>query len=162
MKNRNKPKVTLLVGKVACGKTTYAREQQKKGGNVFLSLDELQLGVFGQNPTREQLDSSYDGCESYLKRMALSFLSNNVNVFLDWGFWSRNSRIETQKYFSDQGYEVSQIYFDVPFSVRLQRNQARNSGSDLHSFKIEEKDLALFDSFFEQPNADDEYTVVCA
>ena len=162
MKNRNKPKVTLLFGKVACGKTTYAREQQKIDGNVFLSLDELQLDVFGQNPTREQLDGSYDGCESYLKRMALDFLSNNVNVFLDWGFWTRISRIETQKYFTELGYEVSQIYFDIPLSVRLQRNQARNSGSDLHSFKIEEKDLALFDGFFEEPNADDEYTLVCA
>jgi hypothetical protein len=35
----------------------------------------------------------------------------------------------------------------------------RNEGSDNHSFKIEEKDIAMFDSFYEPPSGD-EYDVV--
>lgn len=91
----------------------------------------------------------------------MEFLRNGIDVNLDWGFWSKSSRVETQKFFSELGYEVSQIYFDIPLSVRLQRNQTRNNGNDSHSFKIEEKDIALFDSFFEEPSSDEEYTVVC-
>ncbi|MGR5322182.1 ATP-binding protein [Vibrio sp. DNB22_19_1] len=158
----NQAKVTLLIGKVSCGKTTYARKQQEDNGDVFLSLDELQLNVFGQSPTREQLDNSYDGCENYLKRLALDFLINDVNVILDWGFWSKASRVETKNYFRELGYEVSQIYFDIPLSVRLQRNQKRNTDNDRHSFKIEEKDISLFDSFFEEPSIDEEFTIVRA
>jgi predicted kinase len=155
-----KANVSLLVGKVACGKTTYARKQQEIGGNVFLSLDELLIDVFDQQPTREQIDASYDGCERYLKRMALEFLRNDVNVLLDWGFWFKSSRIKTRQYFTDLGYDVSMIYFDIPLHVRLQRNQLRNSGQDSHSFKIEEKDMLLFDRLFEEPASDEEYSIV--
>ncbi|PTQ16638.1 hypothetical protein CWO24_24190 [Vibrio sp. 10N.286.46.E10] len=90
----------------------------------------------------------------------MTFLENDIDVNLDWGFWSRSSRVETQRYFRELGYEVSQIFFDIPLSIRLQRNQKRNNGSDIHSFKIEEKDISLFDSFFEEPSADEEFTVV--
>ncbi|WP_413282724.1 ATP-binding protein [Vibrio sp. MA40-2] len=160
MGSNKKAKVTLLIGKVACGKTTFARNQQESDGTVFLSVDELHLAVFGQNPTREELDSSHAGSRNYLKGIALEFLRNDIDVNLDWGFWSKSSRVETQKYFSELGYKVSQIYFDIPLAIRLQRNQTRNNGNDRHSFKIEEKDIALFDSFFEEPSSDEEYTVV--
>ena len=160
MDNVSQASVTLLVGKVACGKTTYARKQQQIDGSVFLSLDELQLAILGPSPTREQLDNSYHACQDYLKRMALDFLRNNVNVCLDWGFWSRASRIETQQYFRELGYAVSQIYFDIPLNVRLQRNDKRNRSNDVHSFKIAEKDIAFFDGFFEEPGADEAFTVV--
>ncbi len=155
MRNNSKAKVTLLIGKVACGKTTFARNQEKSDGTVFLSVDELHLAVFGQNPTREELDSSHAGCRNYLKGIALVFLKNNIDVNLDWGFWSKSSRNEISEYFSDLGYEVVRKYFDISLEVRLHRNVIRNNSNDIHSFKIEQKDIELFDSFFEEPDDDE-------
>lgn len=157
MGNNNKAKVTLLIGKVACGKTTFARNQQKTDGTVFLSVDELHLSVFGQNPTREELDSSHEGVRTYLKGIALAFLENGIDVNLDWGFWSKSSRNETSEHFSSLGYEVVRKYFDIPLEVRLHRNSTRNSGNDINSFKIEQKDIALFDNFFEEPDDDEDF-----
>lgn len=143
--------VYLLVGKVASGKTTFARVMQAKGGGIFLSIDELQLAIFGEHPTREQLDSSYEGCFEYQKRLALNLLKNGLDVYLDWGFWRQELRHDTHAFFKQEQVTVYQYYFDIPLSIRYERNRKRNLGCDQHSHKIEEKDIAFFDSLFEAP-----------
>ena len=144
-------KAILLVGKVACGKTTYARKMQEQERAIFLSLDELQLDVFGENPTREQLDSTYSGCFEHQKRLAIKLVKNGLDVYLDWGFWGQSSRHEIREFFENEGIHVYQYYFDIPLEIRYERNRKRNIGNDSHSFKIEEKDVAFFDGFFEEP-----------
>ena len=144
-------KAILLVGKVACGKTTYARKMQEQERAIFLSLDELQLDVFGENPTREQLDSTYSGCFEHQKRLAIKLVKNGLDVYLDWGFWEQSSRHEIREFFENEGIQVYQYYFDIPLEIRYERNRKRNVGNDSHSFKIEEKDVAFFDGFFEEP-----------
>ena len=151
LNNQTYGKIVLLIGKVACGKTTYARKMQDQGGTIFLSLDELQLDVFGENPTREQLDSTYEGCFEYQKRLAIKLVKNGLDVYLDWGFWEQSSRREIRDFFEKEGIEVYQYYFDIPLEVRHERNRKRNLGNNNHSFKIEEKDVAFFDGFFEEP-----------
>ena len=99
-------KVVILIGKVACGKTTYARKMQEQERAVFLSLDELQLDVFGENPTREQLDSTYTGCCEYQKRLAIKLVNNGIDVYLDWGFWEQSARHEIRNFFQSEGIEV--------------------------------------------------------
>jgi predicted kinase len=150
----------LLVGKIACGKTTFARKIEKQIGTIFLSLDELQLDVFGNCPTREQLDNSYAGCFEYQKRLALKLVKNGLDVYLDWGFWKKESRLEVRQFFAINGINVEQYYFDISLSIRHQRNQNRNLSDDEHSFKIEAKDVELFDSFFEVPEASENDKVI--
>lgn len=145
-------KIILLIGKVACGKTTFARNKEQKENAIFLSLDELQLDIFGKNPTREQLDSTYSGCVEYQQRLALKLAKNGIDVYLDWGFWEQSARSATRLFFEKEGINVEQFYFDIPDQVRYERNRKRNIGNDSHSFKIEEKDIAFFDDFFETPN----------
>lgn len=144
-------RVVLLIGKVACGKTTYARKMEQQGNAVLLSLDELQLDIFGATPTREQLDSSYTGCSEYQKRLAFKLVSMGVDVYLDWGFWQQSARQQTRWEFEKQGIEVVQYYFDIPLAIRHQRNNKRNLADDTLSFKIEPKDIDFFDRFFEEP-----------
>lgn len=155
LNNNSYGKVVLLVGKVACGKTTYARKMEQEEGAIFLSLDELQLAIFGKSPTREQLDSTFSGCSLYQKNLAIKLVQNGLDVYLDWGFWKKADRQEIRNFFENAGVRVYQYYFDIPLDVRHERNCKRNQGSDIHSFKIEEKDVAFFDSFFEEPGKDE-------
>ena len=147
-----KGKVVLLVGKVACGKTTYARKMEEQDKAFFLSLDELQLDLYGTHPTREQLDSSRSGCCEYQKRLAVKLVNNGFDVYLDWGFWERSVRCETRQFFENKALEVKQYYFNISLDVRIERNRCRNSSDDKQSYKLEEKDLEFFDSFFEEPD----------
>ncbi|MFQ3230879.1 MAG: putative kinase, partial [Reinekea sp.] len=82
----------LLTGKVASGKTTFARKKEAQENAVFLSIDELQLSMFGQTPTREQLDSTYEGARAYQFKQALKFLQKGIDVYFDWGLWSKAQR----------------------------------------------------------------------
>ncbi|WP_432468159.1 AAA family ATPase [Agarivorans sp. Z349TD_8] len=152
-------RVYLLCGKVASGKTTYARKQVQQGRAILLSLDELHLSIFGSEPTREQIDDSYDSCCAYQQNLALKLLNLGIDVYIDWGFWSRAARVQAKRFFEAQGMVVSMIYFSLTDEERLARNRLRNAGSDPHSFKIEEKDVSLFDSYFETPSPE-EYDLV--
>ncbi|GAB3535126.1 P-loop nucleotide/nucleoside kinase family protein [Photobacterium alginatilyticum] len=147
--------VFLLTGKVACGKTTYARKKQSEENCLFLSLDEMVLNIFGDNPTREQIDSSDEGCCNYLQTLALKILQTGTNVYLDWGFWKQEERERVRQFFESKGHVVYLYYFDIPLDIRLSRNAKRNNSDDTNSFKIEDKDVALFDSFYETPTEDE-------
>ena len=151
--------VFLLVGKVACGKTTYARQQIANGKAILLSLDELQLAIYGAAPTREQLDQSDKGCRNYQQQLALKLLTMGANVYIDWGFWSYAERKEARAFFIQKGFTVTVVYFDIDLEERRLRNAKRNASADTASFKIEEKDMAMFDAMFEPPTAD-EYDLV--
>ena len=155
----NKGHAYLLTGKVASGKTTYARQKEAEGRAVFLSIDELQLSLFGATPTREQLDNSYDGARRYQFNLARQFLMNGIDVYFDWGLWSRAERRHYKDRLLELGVEVDIIYFNVPEATRMQRNAQRNQGDDEHSFKIEPHDVKHFDTFYEEPG-DDEYDVM--
>ncbi|WP_428242057.1 AAA family ATPase [Gynuella sp.] len=152
----NKGCAYLLTGKVASGKTTYARKMEAEKKAVFLSIDELQLSIFGSSPTREQLDNSYEGARAYQFKEALKFLENGIDVLFDWGLWKKTERQKYKEELQKHGFEVVIIYFKVSDEVRLEWNSKRNSGSDETSFKIESHDVALFDSMYEEPT-DEEY-----
>ena len=154
-----KGKVFLLSGKVASGKTTYARKMEKKGSSVLLSLDELQLSIFGSEPLREQLDESYEGCRNYQMKLALKLLHFGLDVYLDWGLWEKEARCALKQTFEDLGFEAKLIYFSVSLEKRMVWNSKRNKGNDPDSFKIESKDVEYFDSFYEEPS-EDEYDML--
>lgn len=145
--------VILLVGKVASGKTTYAREMEQQQHAIFLSIDELQIDLFGVTPTRKQLDTSYAGCCEYQKRLALKLVKRGFDLYLDWGFWERTARRDVRLFFENEGIVVKQYYFDIALPVRRARNHQRNMSYDHLSYKIQDKDIAFLDGFFEPPAA---------
>jgi predicted kinase len=126
-----------MTGKVASGKTTYARQKEKNENAVVLSVDELQLSIFGPTPTRDQIDSTYEGARDYQLVVAQKFLNNGLDVYLDWGLWGRFERAEIKQKILQLGYDVKVIYFQVPDEIRREWNSKRNEGMDGASFKIE-------------------------
>lgn len=153
-------RVYLLTGKVASGKTTYARKVAAEGNAVYLSIDELQLSIFGPAPTREQLGSSYEGACVYQLKIAIEFLTKGIDVLLDWGLWSKSERKKYRVQIEGLGFDVKVVYFKVSDETRRTWNAHRNSGDDATSFKIEPHDMALFDSMYEEPSEDEFDTMV--
>ena len=147
-----KGKVHILTGKVSCGKSTYARNKIDEEGGVHLSLDAMMLAIYGPQITRETIDTFQDNYQSYQKNMAVDIVNNGVDVFLDWGLWKAKARNEIVEFFAKNNIESTVYYFDVDIETRLKRNAKRNGESDCSSFKIEEKDLFIFDQFYEEPN----------
>ncbi len=157
----NKGRAYLLTGKVASGKTTYARKLEADGKAIFLSIDELQLSIFGESATRKQLDDSYEGARAYQLSEAVKFLNRGIDVLFDWGLWCKAERQRYKNVLEDSDFEVKIIYFKVSFETRMKWNALRNIGGDLASFKIEAHDVKVFDSMYEEPS-EDEYDQLVA
>jgi|GEM_PF-371338 len=80
------PKVTAIIGKIAAGKTTYAKTLP----GVLLSVDDFMLPLFGQEC--ELIRKNRRLVEDYLLALAKQLLEKNIDVVLDWGFWTREDR----------------------------------------------------------------------
>ncbi len=114
MKMKNAPKVILLCGKIAAGKTFYARRLASETCAVILSCDELMLTLFPLPAGAGELHDLYAGrVQKYLFRKSLDLLASGCSVILDWGFWTKTSRDEARAFFRDCGIPCELHYIDV-------------------------------------------------
>lgn len=150
-------KVYLPIGKIAAGKTAWAREREARGECLVLSCDDLLLTLF-DGCLREKHAETEQRCLSYLFDAAARLVALGLDAVVDSGFWTAQSRAFARAYFSARGAETVFVYFDVPFSVRLERLHQRNvdlSKSERREFLIDDEALARFDSKFEQPSCEE-------
>ena len=145
--------IHMLCGKVGSGKSTYAKKLKELHQAMILSSDDLMLSLFDEYlGAKHQLIQQK--ATAYLFHLAEQLVSIDVNVVLDFGFWSKADRIETKKYFSDQGIATELHYIntaDVQIKQHLQmRNQEIKSGNT-KAYYIDEEMRKLFDSKFEEP-----------
>ena len=104
-------KVYLICGKLCCGKTTYSQKICAENKAVLLSVDEMTLTVFGQN-CGEKHDEYVLNAKKYLLNKSLELIDKNINVVLDWGFWTRKEREFTKDFYKTQGVDCELHYID--------------------------------------------------
>src|SRR5438270_13724543 len=83
--NRLQPRLVLLCGLPASGKTTLARELADAYGAVRLNPDEWKRAL-DADPFDEHFRV---GLEGQLWRLTQRLLTLGTSVILEWGFWSR-------------------------------------------------------------------------
>src|SRR3954471_8773942 len=81
-----RPRLVLLCGLPASGKTTLAREIADAYGAVRLNPDEWELAL-GIDP----FDAEFQvRLEAEFSRLAERLLALGTSVVLEWGFWARS------------------------------------------------------------------------
>ncbi len=158
------PEILLLCGKAGSGKTFYANALCAAGGARFfkLSSDDIMLHLFDSCPGPEAHGSFERRCKAYLAELALRLLGFDFNVILDYGFWTRTERDEAKSFFSSAGHSTRLIYFNTPSEVaakNLKKRAERLRETGEHGFIIEEERRAFFDSLFEPPAKDEDFTI---
>lgn len=146
-------KVILLCGKLASGKTTYANALKARMPAVLLSCDELMLTLFPQGAGLYHDELSVRA-RNYLLALAEALCQNDVNVILDWGFWTRQSRRSVREYFDARGITCELHYIDAKENVWQEHIQARNAAVQAGSttaYFIDEGLLAKMNVLFEMP-----------
>ena len=98
------PKVTLICGRICCGKSTYAEKLRIRDGAVVLSIDEIMLAMFGQY-VGDMHDEYVARTEKYLFGKSLELIETGIDVILDWGFWTRDERAYAREFYSSSGIE---------------------------------------------------------
>ena len=150
-------KAMLICGRIACGKTVYAKKLCQEHHAVDLSCDELMLGVFGDT-LGMKFDEVSGRCKRYLYGKTLELLDAGVNVVLDWGFWSPAERRYARKLIEERGYVCEMHYVYVSDEVWRRNIAIRNqlvAEGKCDAYPVDEGLLAKLQAGFHEPAADE-------
>lgn len=144
-------KVTLLCGKICCGKSTYVKELLRTRRAVLLSVDELMLSVLPPQ-LGELHDEVSERAQSYLLSQAERLLDLGIEVILDWGFWQKESRRAAEEFFRSRGFETEWVYFDLSEDEWQRRIENRNREAPGDAYHVDANLKAKCEALFEEPS----------
>ncbi len=150
-------KVILICGKICSGKTYYAQTLLQTGNIVRLSNDELMAALFHprENDFHEMVIHKM---HAYFIKKTIEIAKCGTDVLLDWGFWSKESRDNATKIFTDNGLQVEWHYIDID-DKKWERNiESRNKAvleGKTTDYYVDEGLKKKLLSFFEEPSRDE-------
>ncbi len=147
-------KVILICGKICCGKTTYAQKLCAENNAVLLSVDEITLALFGQH-CGDKHDEYVERTEKYLLNKSLELIQKDINVVLDWGFWTKVERLTVKEFYKSRDIECELHYIDISDETWKYRLNKRNNAvlaAETSAYYIDDNLAAKFASTFEVPN----------
>lgn len=157
MGNDKTPRVIVLCGRVASGKTTLARTLARQGG-VILSIDDVMLRLYDGCLGREMHEEAARRISAYFDCLAPQLLEQGLDVIFDYGYWTRRERDEIVCHYRALGVPVQLIYLNPPEAARLQALQKRNEalqGSVRREYIIDGGLLRELDARFEEPASEE-------
>ena len=113
-------RIILLIGKICCGKSTYA----KGLGGMLISCDQLMQRMF-PGGCGEHHDLLAERARQYLYGMARQCADAGVTPVVDFGFWTPAMRREAIEALS--GYELDWRYLDIADDEWERRIAMRNA-----------------------------------
>jgi hypothetical protein len=108
------PTLHLMCGLPCSGKTTLARQLASTHRAVRLTPDEWHTRLFGQDADSPEHDVRHSVVESLQWEVAVQVLYQNVDVILDFGFWSKSEREDYRSRGDEIGAEMRIHYLNVP------------------------------------------------
>lgn len=143
------PKMFVMVGLPAAGKTGRARSLASAWNALRLTPDEWMIPLFGQM----QPIGKRNILEGRLIWLALSALRLGVNVVLDFGVWAKDERSALRALAVSVGATSELIYLDVDEEEQWRRAQARPLTEAATTFEMTKADLARWRQQFQPPDA---------
>ena len=146
--NRLQPRLVLLCGLPASGKTTLARELADAYGAVRLNPDEWESAL--------DVDPFDEGFQARLEaefwELTQRLLVLGTSVVLEWGFWARSERDEKREAARTLGVAVELRFLDAPYEELVRRVAARHATGGI---AITESHMAGYRGIFKPPTDDE-------
>lgn len=144
----------LLCGKAGCGKTTLATALKNKYKIIHFSADDFMLKFFGEIEDRKIFDEKLRICKEKIYEISEELLNNNIDVVLDFGFWSRKEREEVKQRFCK--FNVIIIYIKLDNETIFNRIQNRNANLKDNEYFMDKNTFEFLSSLFEEPSENEE------
>ncbi|HXY27277.1 MAG TPA: ATP-binding protein [Acidimicrobiales bacterium] len=143
------PKMFVMVGLPAAGKTSRARELASAWSALRLTPDEWMIPLFGQ----EQPEGKCNVLEGRLIWLALSALRIGINVVLDFGVWGKDERSALRALAVSVGATCELVYLPVDEEEQWRRVQSRPQTDAPTTFEMTKADLERWRQIFQPPDA---------
>ncbi len=98
--------IHLICGFMGFGKTTYAKQLAVKLSAVLFTPDEIMRARYGRTP--DDFQTQYNAVDSYIRTETAKAIEQGQNVILDYGFWSKENRLE---YYTWAKSLTQKVYF---------------------------------------------------
>jgi predicted kinase len=150
------PRVHLLCGLPAAGKSTYARRLAAELPAVRFTLDEWMIRLYGLSYDDPAYPVRSEACQALIWDVAVQILGVGRDVVLDWNQWSRECRTTWRDRASELGYQVLLHQLDVPIEKAIAQALARTPETDrTTSHVIDAAGVRHLAAIFEAPSADE-------
>jgi predicted kinase len=123
-------KLTLLLGPVGAGKTTFGLKMAREKQAVFFNLDEWMSNLFRPDRPAENVMEWYinrvQRCKKQIQSITEKTLANGVDVVLEIGLVRKADRDEFFSWVDERQVDLKIYIFDVDRSIRRERVLQRN------------------------------------
>ena len=146
-KVRTGPRLIIVCGLPGSGKTTHAKQLERKLRAIRLCPDEWMttLGInLHDTKARERI-------EALQWKLTQDLLTVGQTVLIEWGTWARSERDALRVGARALGAIVELHFLDVPIDTLFERIQQRNRESP----PIQRADLLLWVESFERPSSEE-------
>ena len=146
--------VHLICGKICVGKSTFAHALANEKSAVILSCDEI-MTLFPQPEGDEAYAVVSMKVKAYLLQKAAEIVGSGTDVILDWGFWQKAERAETDAYFARKSIPATWYYLDIGQAQWQERIAGRNAAPGPADYYVDEGLLQKCVRLFEAPDAEE-------
>ncbi len=150
----------LLYGPVGAGKTLFAERLAGEGRALRLSPDEWMRALYGPDPPAERFAEYLERVVALVWAEVARLAALDVDVILDFGFWTRRSRDDARERGRALGARVILYELRASPGERRRRVLARTAAAGSGSLFIDEAAIARLDGRLEPLAADEERIVV--
>lgn len=147
--------LVLCCGKVCSGKSTFAASLQESHGYCHFSVDQWMLHFYGEVPERKAFEANLMKCKEMIYALSETLLMKNINVILDFGYWTLAERRATVERFTALGHKVSVVYFAVSLDQQLQYLAARMTEKPNGNYGFNKEAVIEFNRLFQEPGSEE-------
>lgn len=158
---KTEPKVYILCGKIASGKTTYAKEVLCKQG-ILLSVDDVMLNLY-DGCLKEQHGKTVERILHYFYTLIPQLLEQGCDCIIDYGFWTKKERMQIQQEMKEHNFPYEMLYLKKSEEVRrlhLKQRNEENKKKSGRQYIIEGELLKQLDLKFEEIGEEENITII--
>jgi len=155
-----KPTIHMLCGLPCSGKSTLAKKIETERKAFTFSFDEWMVSIFGPNHS-DMIGSQYaPKLIILMNNLCTRLLELGVDVIIDDGFTSRDSRDGMRRMAVELGANHKLYFLSCAEEILLQRLQRRNANLKDGEVFIPEYKFKKFLEIFEPPGDDEDFILV--
>ena len=151
-----KSRVFMMCGPAGAGKSTLAKKFERNG-MISLSYDaeSFKKGLT-VHPLPKEIEQKI---KVYLDNKLISLIEQNVDVVLDYSFWSQDNRREYINLLKQFGIEPLIFYIETPKEIIVERLRQR-AGKHPNDIILSEETASQYYDQFQKPSLEEAEIIV--